>query len=495
MRRHVKRWGVGLLAALVLVGMGLLYADATLLSAALIPLLYVLYGTLSTVPAETQASVERSIQPSTPEPGEPIRVHLQIRNDGDSVLSDVRVIDGVPEELVVTGGSPRLATPLSPGESVSTTYTAIAKRGEFAFEDPAVRIRSLAGSQRETTAVPAVGDTRFTCANVSSDPPVVDRSVQRQGSLSVDEGGQGLEFYSTRQYMRGDPVNRIDWHHVAKTGEFITVQYRKEQAVRAVVIVDARSLNSVTPAAGYPTGTQLCAYAGERLFDSLEDAGVVTSATALGFEAGELGGLVGPDGLPWIDPEHDSGKRGRASLLFHRLQTETERSVSPLSLALPQGVFSPENWAGDGPESSSRQNTASQHPQGARADGGDGAPTWRDTQSGADDWQDRQSGPDERIHRLLTRLPGDAQIVLCSPLLDNWPVELASALSMREYPLVVVSPDVVSAATNGQRLAAIGRRARLRTLEYMGAETVDWQIPDSIDYAVRQSLPFLLSDQ
>jgi hypothetical protein len=482
MRRHPKRWGVGLLGALVLLGMGLLYADPTLLSAALIPLLYVLYGTLSTVPAETRVAVERSIQPSTPEPGEPISVQLRVRNDGGSVLSDVRVIDGVPEELVVTGGSPRLATPLSPGGTVSTTYTAIAKRGEFAFEDPAVRIRSLAGSQRETTAVPAVGDTRFTCANVSNEPPVVDRSIQRQGSLSVDEGGPGLEFYSTRQYMRGDPVNRIDWHHVAKTGEFITVQYRKEQAVRAVVIVDARSLNSVTPAAGYPTGTQLSAYAGERLFDSLEDAGVVTSATALGFEAGELGGLVGPDGLPWIDPEHDSGKRGRASLLFHRLQTETERNSSPLSLSLPREVFSPGNWASGAREGHGRQHSAS---QGARADGGVGAPTW----------QGSASGPGERTHRLLTRLPGDAQIVLCSPLLDNWPVELASELSMREYPLVVLSPNVVSGGTDGQRLAAVGRRARLRALGYMGAKTVDWEITDSVDYAVRHSLPSLLSDQ
>jgi len=482
MRQHVKRWGVGLLGALVLVGMGLLYADATLLSAALIPLLYVLYGTLSSVPADTQVTVERRIQPSTPEPGEPIRVHLRIRNDGDSVLSDVRVIDGVPEELVVTGGSPRLATPLSPGETAATSYTAIAKRGEFAFEDPAVRVRSLAGSQRETKTVPAIGDTRFTCANVSSTPPVVDRSIQRQGSLSVDEGGPGLEFYSTRQYMRGDPVNRIDWHHVAKTGEFITVQYRKEQAVRAVVVVDARSLNSVTPAAGYPTGTQLCAYAGERLFDALEDAGVVTSATALGFEAGDLGGLVGPDGLPWIDPEHDSGKRGRATLLFHRLQTESERNADPLSLTLPQQVFSAGAWTGGSPNASGRQNTA---PQNARADGGD---------SGAS-WQEQQTGADERIHRLLTRLPGDAQIVLCSPLLDNWPIELASALSMQEYPLVVLSPDVVSAGTNGQRLAALGRRARLRALEHMGARTVDWQIADSIDYAVRNSIPYLLADQ
>lgn len=476
MKRHVKRWGVGLLATLALLGIGLLYADPTLVAAALIPLVYVLYGTLSSVPTETACTVERSIQPSTPEPGEPITVTLRIHNEGDSVLSDVRLIDGVPEELVVTEGSPRLVRPLSPGESASTSYTAIAKRGEFVFDPPSVRIRSLAASRWETRAVPVVGDSGFTCANVAGAPPLVDRSIRRQGRLSVDEGGSGLEFYSTRQYVRGDPVNRIDWHHVAKTGEFVTVQYRKEQSVRAVVIVDARSVNNVAPAPGYPTGTDLSAYAGERLFDALEDAGVVTSATAFGFEEGDLGGLVGPDGLPWIDPEHDTGKRGRASLLFRRIQTATERPAEPLSLSFPRDdIQAAAGWTGTpGTHTDERQPGAR-----ARADGGD--------QQGGEG-----QSPDDDIHRLLTRLPEETELVLCTPLLDNWPVKLANTLSMRGYTLVVISPDVVNTDTSGQRLAAMSRRARLQALNSLGVETVRWEITDSVGHAVSHSLPHLL---
>ena len=62
MRRHVKRWSVGLIATLALLGTGLLYADPVLLAAALIPLTYVLYGTLSRVPGEAdrQLSLPRN---------------------------------------------------------------------------------------------------------------------------------------------------------------------------------------------------------------------------------------------------------------------------------------------------------------------------------------------------------------------------------------------------------------------------------------------------
>ena len=502
MRRHVKRWSVGLIATLALLGMGLLYADPVLLTAALIPLAYVLYGTLSRVPGEATLSISRSVEPGTPEPGEPVAVTLTVRNEDEQVLPDVRVIDGVPEELAVASGSARAGTPLSPGEREQVTYTVVAKRGEFSFEAPAVRIRSLAGGDRVTRSVPAGGDTEISCTNVRGEAPIQHSTINRQGSLSVDTGGPGQEFFATRQYKRGDPVNRIDWHHVAKTGEFITVQYRKEQSARTVVVVDARPLNRVTAAPGYPTGAQLSAYAGERLFEALSEAGVQTSVTALGVDPGDLDGLVGPDGLPWIDPQDEAGRRGRAAFLFHRLQTEAGREVGPPSLEFPTALFAdPEgDWTGGGipggtPPGPAGSAVGARGPgwdtdryPGARADGG---PT-------GDGWQRQPPGDgevDEQIRRLLSRLPGSAQVVLCSPLLDNWPVSLGAALSMREYPLVVVSPDVVDAASPGQRLAAVARRSRLRALDRTGVDTVDWKTDSSIDNAVRLSLPHLLSDQ
>lgn len=505
MRRYVKRWGVGLLATLALLGMGLLYTSPTLLTAALIPLAYLLYGSLSRAPSAPELSVSRTVATSNPEPGEPVSVTLRVENDGDAVLPDLRVIDGVPAEIAVTEGTARLSCPLSPGEAATATYTAIAKRGEFVFDDPAVRLRSLSGSEQVTETVTATGDRGFTCTNTVTDAPLLDSTIMRQGSLPVDDGGPGQEFYATRQYKQGDPMNRIDWRHVAKTGEFITIQYRKERAAKTVLVVDARPVNRVTPAAGYPTGAQLAGYAAELLFDSLSTAGVTTTVAALGFDPDGLGGLVGPDGIAWIDPREDTGRQSRAGLLFHRLQADGQQEVGPLSFSLPDEWFAslsdtdPTGAVTTGGATDTRTSTVTQSPRdeetgqwsgsvGARADGGAG-------REPRDDEPVETGRADERIHRLLTRLPADAQVVLCSPLLDNWPVSLAHALSVRGHSVVTVSPDAVSAATPGQRLAAVSRRARLRTIERVGGRTVDWNVGSPLDRAVRLSLPHLLSEQ
>lgn len=495
MRRYVERWGVGLLATLTLLGMGLLYTNPTLLAGALIPLVYLFYGTLSRVPGDTRLSVSRSLTPSTPEPGQPVQVRLQVRNEGESVLPDVRIIDGVPPELAVTEGSARLSLPLSPGETATVSYTLIAKRGEFVFDDPAVRLRSLSGSERVTRTITPEGNGGFTCTNSTSDTPLQRSEIMRRGTLAVDEGGPGQEFYATRQYKRGDPVNRIDWHHVAKTGEFITIQYREQRAAKTVLVVDARPLNRVTPGAGYPTGAQLSAYAGERLFDSMDSAGVAASVAAIGFEAGELDGLVGPDGFAWVDPEQRTGRQSRASLLFHRLQTAAAEDVGGLSLALPESLFVGGGVAGGSATAVPTAGVGSGDSQGQVAGSGDGVSARADGGGGDGGPADRGgSGLDEEIHRLLTRIPEDAQVVLCSPLLDNWPVTLASALTVRGYSVLALSPDAVGAGTPGQRLAGVSRRARLRAIDRMGAGTVDWSIDSPISYAVRRSLPHLLTE-
>jgi len=488
MSRRGTRWSVGLLATLALTAFGLLYAHPTLLTAALIPLAYVVYGTLSRVPADARVAVSRSIAPTSPEPGETVQVALTVRNESAVVLPDVRVVDGVPDELAVTDGPARLCSPLSPGETASVTYTVLAKHGEFAFDEPAVRLRSLAGDEQATVAGAVDGDDQFACTTTAGQPPLQHSTTNRQGRLPVDSGGSGLEFFATRQYKRGDPVNRIDWHHVAKTGEFVTIQYRTEQAVRTVLVVDARPVSRVTASAGYPTGAQLSAYAGERLFDALEEAGVATSVTALGFEAGDLDGLVGPDGLPWIDPHHDTSKRGTAALLFHRLQTATSDEVDPLSLEPPAALLANDHAVATGgterEQASPRDSLGWERGHTARADGGAGGASV--ALSGDDEL-------DEAVDRLLARLPGDSQVLLCSPLLDNWPVRLAGALARQDHPLVVVSPDVTAAGTPGQRLGAVSRRFRLRALERTGVATVDWSIDRPFDEALRLSLPHLLS--
>jgi uncharacterized protein (DUF58 family) len=434
-RRRVGRWRVGLVGALALVALGLLFADAVVLTAAAVPLVYVLYGTLSRLGA-VELDARRSFDRSHPVPGGPVEVTLEVENAGDAVLPDVRVVDGVPDELAVTGGSPRACVALAPGETATLSYTVVARRGEHEFVDPVVRLRSLAASERLTAEL-TVETATLSSRNPIQEPPLREASLPRAGTLPTDSGGSGLEFHATREYQSGDPMNRIDWRHYARTGEFVTVQYREERAVRTVLVVDARPVGRTTARQGSPTGGELCVYAAERLWEALDRADVVTSIAAVGVGEHDLPGLAGPDGLPWIG----AGDRARVQALF----------------AGVRGVVT---------EGAGRVGTE--------------PPSVPD-------------GNDETTERLIARLPPTAQVLVCSPLLDDWPVGLARALSRRNVPQVVLSPDVAGGATPGQRLTAIHRDLRLRAVERAGATTVRWNPEQPIDHALRRSLPHLLS--
>jgi uncharacterized protein (DUF58 family) len=445
------RWDVGIAAAVFVLAFGLLLAEPVLVAGSVIGLGYALYGSVSRLPRAAELAVTREFRMEGTGPGELVDVTVRVENTGDSVLPDVRVADGVPEELGVVEGTSRGAFALAPGEVGVVEYTVVLQRGRFEFEAPVVRTRSLAGTDRRTREVPAEGDRALLCSDTAMTPPVSDSTLQYAGTVPTDSGGSGLEFYSTRQYHSGDPMSRIHWRQAAKTGEFVTVQYRHERAARTVVVVDCRPTTRVTPWAGYPTVGSLSAYAAERVYEALRERGVVTSLTAVGLDE-DLSHLAGADGLPWIDPGADEGA---ATALFRGTHRSATGDSVPLSIRPP----SPGIAGGASPAS-------------ARADGGDG--------------ENRDLS--ERTERLLTRLPPDAKVVFCSPVLDNWPVEFGRELAVRGYSCSIVSPDGTAGPGYGQRIGGLHRRLRLRALERSGVAVTDWPIDQPVEYALQRTL-------
>ena len=435
MTERVRRWRVALAGTVTLLSVGLLAAEPALFAGAAIPLAYVLFGAVARVPSSASLAAERSVAATAPTPGEPVDVTLTITNTGETSLTDVRVVDGVPSELTVVSGSPRACRSLRPGESTTVEYAVRSKRGTYAFDDPVARIRPLAATTVATITLAPTGDTSLTCANVVSEVPLADATLPRAGTLPTDSGGSGLEFHATRDYQPGDPVSRIDWRRFAKTNELTTVEYREEQAVRTVLVVDARPVTRVTPEAGYPTGAELSAYAAERLLDTLARSGVVTSLTAVGLTDEDLVGGLDPDGLAWVDPDGGAASP-RANQLFDGVQSAATRdSVAP-----------------DGGERTERH-----------------------------------------VQQLLARLPPTAQVVVFSPLLDDWPTRLITGLRARNYPTTVVSPDVTRGDDLAQTVVGLERRLRLDTIELAGATLIDWDLAEPIDIAMRASLAELFN--
>ncbi|MFB6173904.1 MAG: DUF58 domain-containing protein [Halobacteriales archaeon] len=305
MRRRRVRWRGAVAATVLLSVAGLWNRSAGLLLAAGIPLVYVAYGTLSTVGATVSLDVVREVEPTPAPPGRPVTVTVRATNDGERTLSDLRVVDPVPDALQVVDGSPRAGTTLEPGETCELEYTVVARRGEYDFDPPRARLRSGGAGMVATTDVAVAGDERLVCRLDADAPPLADTGDDFVGRLTSDRPGRGVQFHSTREYRHGDAADRIDWRQYARTGDLATVEYERWVSTSVVVVLDARERNRVAAGPGRPTAVELGAYAAVRTVSALLRVGHDVGLAVVGRNA------RGPAGLDWIDPGSGSDHRSR----------------------------------------------------------------------------------------------------------------------------------------------------------------------------------------
>lgn len=82
--------------------------------------------------------------------------------------------------------------------------------------------------------------------------------------------------------------------------------------------------------------------------------------------------------------------------------------------------------------------------------------------------------PSVSLKRLRRRLPVDAQLVVFTPLVDDYVVSVLKRLDAYGHKVTVVSPDPTTDDSPGHRLARVERAARLRELRSGGLRVLDW---------------------
>lgn len=458
---RLDRYSGGLAGTTLLAAAGLLAGSPTLLVAAAIPTAFVAYGALTRVRFDPEAlSVERSVSRTAPLPGERVRVRLSVENDGPPV-TDLRVADGVPEDLAVVEGSPRGGFALGRGGSATLEYVVVARRGRFEFGPVRVRARNLSGSAVETRDVEPAGTTDLTCEPSLDSVPVRRQTGRFAGTVRTEVGGSGVEFHSTREYRRGDPVNRIDWRRLAKTGDLTTVDYREHRAARVLLLVDSRRPSHVAPVPGAPTAAATCAHGAGRVMDLLLSEGHHVGTAALG--------LVGPaDGPALVAPGRGEEHRIRARELLDAAAELPDDAGG--RAGVPGG---PPQTTGSNGKRTGRRLERDGPPSGgtpgevagadAVADGGPGGTTGSPA-----------GRPDDPVRTLSGRLPANTQVILFTPALDGDPEAVTRTLSALGHRVTVVSPDVTTGEGSGARLLAVERDLHLESLRAAGANVVDW---------------------
>lgn len=259
------RWRVGLVVALVAVGVGVIAGSTAIFLSSIVGLTYAAYGHVIPSPT-TSFAVERRVEPESPDPGEPVEVVVRVTNEGANPVADVWIADEPPESLIVEG-EPCGTASLRPGESATVAYAVRARRGSYEFGPVTLLAHNVSGGETELKRFDAAGE--FTCDERVDGLPLTGQTIQYAGRVETDVGGEGVEFHSIRSHHPTDPMNRVDWNRLARTGELTTVEFREERAARVVVAVDVRRVNAVVRDPAELDGVALATHAADRIVEAL----------------------------------------------------------------------------------------------------------------------------------------------------------------------------------------------------------------------------------
>ncbi|WP_135806618.1 DUF58 domain-containing protein [Halorussus marinus] len=263
-----SRWDPGVTVALLAGAVGVLTGTTAAFLAGAVGFTYAAYRYASRAP-DTALAVDREIDDRSPLPSRTATVTVTIHNEGEESLPDLRIVDGVPERLAVVSGSPRHCTSVRPGETVSFSYAVRARRGSHEFGPTTLVVRSLAGATERRFEVRV--DDSIACETLTETLALPADTSSYPGHVTTDSGGEGVEFYATREFHPSDPLSRIDWKRYARTRELSTVEFRETRAATVVLVVDARTAAHVARRDGEPDAVILSEYAAERLAAALLD--------------------------------------------------------------------------------------------------------------------------------------------------------------------------------------------------------------------------------
>jgi uncharacterized protein (DUF58 family) len=182
-------------------------------------------------------TVDRDI-PSRSRLGEPVRTELLLTNRGAR-----RAVLVVRDAWQPTAGAPqRREHVVIPAGERRSIIIALLPRRRGELRSAFVTVRSggplgIAGRQASLQSegrirvLPAFSSRRHLASRVA-------RLKELDGNTSIQVRGQGTEFDSLREYVRGDDVRSIDWRATARAGTTMLRTWRPERDRHVVVIID-----------------------------------------------------------------------------------------------------------------------------------------------------------------------------------------------------------------------------------------------------------------
>lgn len=170
--------------------------------------------------------------------GEPVTATLVLTNTGRRRLRGT-VRDGWQPSAAANPSRSRLDVPAGERRLVSTTLTPF-RRGERRTAHVSIRSFGPLHLVARQATLDAPGSIRVLPPFNSRRhlPSRLARLRELDGRTSVMIRGQGTEFDSLREYVRGDDVRSIDWRATARRQDVVVRTWRPERDRRIIIIVD-----------------------------------------------------------------------------------------------------------------------------------------------------------------------------------------------------------------------------------------------------------------
>lgn len=203
-------------------------------------------------PSPRQAVVSRRV-PARTRQGERVTASLAVENTGRRTLH-ARIRDAWQPTAGAPEGRIRMAIPA--GERRRAEIPLLPRRrGELRSEFVMIRSRGPLGFAGRQARHDVRGAIRVLPAFSSRKhlPSRLARLRELDGNTSIQVRGQGTEFDSLREYVRGDDVRSIDWRATARAGTTMLRTWRPERDRHVVILIDTGR----TAAARVGDGTRL----------------------------------------------------------------------------------------------------------------------------------------------------------------------------------------------------------------------------------------------
>ncbi|RFA22664.1 DUF58 domain-containing protein [Subtercola boreus] len=184
-----------------------------------------------------RVSIERDL-PLRVRLGEPVRGDLYLTNGGRRALNGVVRDAWQPSAGAASTRFP-VRIPAGERRRVSVELCPF-RRGERRVEEVAIRSFGPLGLWARQASLVAPGRLRVLPPFNSRRhlPSRLARLRELDGRTSVMIRGQGTEFDSLREYVRGDDVRSIDWRATARRDEVVVRTWRPERDRRVVIVID-----------------------------------------------------------------------------------------------------------------------------------------------------------------------------------------------------------------------------------------------------------------